>query len=536
MAKNTRAAQTVSTDAALKEVGRILLAQDDLSYFAEYMSMDADGNPWFQLYPMHRIIAHELEQVIHFLETDGKEGTQFLMILVPFQHGKSTLVSRFFPAFALGKLPNLRVLEVSYGADLASEHSRYVRNMVLSNQYQSVFGKYSPSDEPVLLSGDSRAISAWDLAAPHRGGMIASGIGGAVPGRAKGLGIFDDPIKGHKEAESQDVRDDAWDFYVSALRVRMMAGVLVMTHWHPDDPAGRIIRNMITNPNGDKWKIIMMPGLIEAGMFAASKEEQRKKMLDGVYLPMRDPMGRAVGEVLCPAMLSKTEMQKIREAQGDYYFSALVQQMPYLRAGKTFKRDWFTIVDRGPGNVVWARIRAWDKAATSGGGARTAGVKMSWGLDDYVYVEHVYKDQLSSAEREEKMIEIGLEDYVNDGPFLIWHPQDPGSAGVDSAQATNDAMANKGLIATFDQVTGSKELNAEQFAAKAKGGRVRVVRGAWNDSYLEELGAFPKGIFKDQADASGSAFNNLRKIVEALKDDQRDDDLVYEERVNISPV
>jgi phage terminase large subunit-like protein len=200
-----------------------------------------------------------------------------------------------------------------------------------------------------------------------------------------------------------------------------------------------------------------------------------------------------------------------------------------------FKRDWFTVVDRGPGAEVWARIRAWDKAATSGSGARSASVKMSWGRDDYIYVENVTSAQLASAEREDEMIEIGLEDYRNDGPFLIWHPQDPGSAGLDSAMATNDRMANAGLIATFDQVTGSKELNAGQFASKAKGGRVRLVRGAWNDAYLDELAAFPKGRFKDQVDASGSGFNNLRQIVEQLKDEDKDE-LVYEERVNISPV
>lgn len=527
----TRGALHISQEEAQREVMQVLLAREDLAFYSEYMS---DG--WYQAYEMHHLIAYELQQVLRYLETDGREGTQFLMILTPPQHGKSELVSRMFPSFALGRLPNLRVLEVSYGADLASENSRKVRDVVISDRYKAVFGELSPSSEPVILSSDSRAISAWDLAAPHRGGMIAAGVGGAIPGRAKGLGIFDDPIKGHKEAQSQPVRDDAWDFYVSALRVRMVAGVLIMTHWHPDDPAGRIIKEMITKPNGDKWKILMLPGIIEGGMFAASKEEQRRKMLEGVYLPLRDPLGRAVGEVLCPAMLSKTELLKIKETQGDFYFSALYQQTPYLREGKTFKRDWFTIVDRGPGNLVWARIRAWDKAATAGGGARSAGVKMSWGLDDFVYVEHVFKDQLSSAEREEKMIEIGNEDYVNDGPFLIWHPQDPGSAGVDSAQATNNAMADHGLVGTFDQVTGSKELNADQFAAKAKGGRVRLVRGAWNESYLEELTAFPNGLFKDQTDASGSAFNNLRQIVEQLKQEQADDDLVFEERVNISPV
>lgn len=225
-------ATQINPSDAKAEVGRILLAQDDLAFFAEYMSMDDDNMPWYHAHAMHHLMAMELQKVLRYLETDGQEGTQFLMILTPPQHGKSAMVSRFFPAYALGKMPNLRVLEVSYGADLATGNSRAVRNMIMTDRYKSVFGAFSPSAEPVMLASDSKSAAAWDLAEPHRGGMIAAGVGGAVPGQAKGLGIFDDPIKGHKEAQSQDVRDDAWDFYVSAFRVRMRAGVLVMTHWH----------------------------------------------------------------------------------------------------------------------------------------------------------------------------------------------------------------------------------------------------------------------------------------------------------------
>ena len=527
-----QAATQYSREEIREDVGKILLAQDDLAFFAEYVS---DG--WYHAHEMHHLLAYKLQQVLRYIETRGAEGIGHLMILTPPQHGKSELISRMFPAFALGKLPNLRILDISYGADLASESSRAVRNMILSDRYQAVFGKYSSSDDPIQLSSDSRSTSKWDLAAPHRGGMLAAGVGGAVSGRAKGLILFDDPIKDHRAAQSQEVRDDAWDFYQSVLRVRMLACVLIMTHWHPDDPAGRIMKQMITNPNADQWEIIMLPGIAEADVYAESREQQRKEMLNGVYLPLRDPLKREMGDVLCPAMMTKTEMLKIRETSEDYYFSALFQQTPYLREGKTFKRDWFTVVDKGPGNAIWARIRAWDKAATSGGGARTAGVKMSWGLDDYVYVEHVHKGQWSSADREEEMVSVGVEDYKNDGPFLIWHPQDPGSAGLDSAMATNDVLANKGLIGTYDQVTGSKELNAGQFAAKAKGGRVRLVRGEWNNSYLDELVAFgPSAHFKDQVDASGSAFNNIRKIVDELKEQAVKDDLIYEERVSISPV
>lgn len=503
----------VSRDQARQEVGRILLAQERLDHFAQYMSTDADGFAWYVAYKMHQLIAYELEQVLLYLQTNGEMGTQFLMIMCPPQHGKSALVSRFFPAFALGKLPDLRVLEISYGADLASEHSRYVRNIILSSQYQAVFGKYSATDEPVILAADSKSAAAWDLAAPHRGGMIATGVGGAVPGRARGLVIWDDPIKGHKEALSQQTRDDAWEFYVSALRVRMLAGVLVMTHWNPDDPAGRIIKEQVTKPKGDKWKILMLPGIVEEGLFATSKEEQIKKMHEGVYLPMRDPLGRVVGDVLCPEILSKTEMMKIRETQQDFYFSSLYQQTPYPKDGQKYKREWFRAIPKIPDGVkIKYIVRYWDKA-NSTRGDYTAGVLMAYCSDGFFYILDVVRVRGTSYERDQVIKKTAEADEKNYDKVFIWHQQDPGSAGKDSAEATNRLLM--GFIAKFETVTGSKEDRSDPLESAFQGGLIFLLLGAWNVPFTDECVAFvgDGSGHDDQVDAASSAYNKLLEMI-----------------------
>jgi len=500
-----RGALKYSEKDAQQEVMRVLLARENLALYSEYIS---DG--WYHAHEMHHLVAHELEKVILYLQTDGREGTQFLLILTPPQHGKSEMVSRMFPSFALGKIPDLRVIEVSYGADLATDSSRKVRDIIRSDRYKAVFGDFSPSDEPVLLSSDSRSVSAWDLAAPHRGGMIAAGVGGAVPGRAKGLGIADDLIKGHKEAQSQQVRDDAWDFYISALRVRMTAGVMVMTHWHPDDPAGRIIKNMIERPNGDQWKILMLPGIIEEGMFAENKDEQREKMQDGIYLPLRDPLGRAVGEALCPAMLSKTEMLKIREAS-EFYFSALYQQLPYDKQGQRYKREWFKTVTKLPDGVTIKYIvRYWDKA-NSTKGDYTSGVLMAYCSDGYFYILDVKRKQCTSYERDQMMQKTAENDRLEFGKVKTFHQQDPGSAGKDSAEATNRVLI--GFAAFFETVTGDKETRSEPMESAFQGGLIFLLQGAWNKPFIDECIAFSRGQYDDQVDSGASAYSKLLEMI-----------------------
>lgn len=487
--------------------------------------------------PHIRLLAAKLQQVALFIASGGKQGIGRLMILMPPQHGKSQIASRNFPAWLLGLLPDSHVILTSYGESLATRHSRFIRDQITDERYQAIFGTKSNKLVPVELSSDSRSTENWDLAKPYRGGVKAAGVGGGITGLPAHLFIVDDPFKNREEAESESRRELVDDWYKSSSRTRLRpnaAVVIFHTRWHPDDLAGRLMQRMVSDPLASQFEIVCLPG-VALDSYPATVEEQRKKMRDGIYLPMADPLGRQPGEALCPAWYNAEWLLSTRADVGLYDFEALYQQQPYLMQGNMFQRDWFTIVDHGPGNAVWARVRAWDKAATPGGGARSASVKMSWGLDDYLYVEHSTADQLASAERDEFMIELGKEDYRNDGPFLIWHPQDPGSAGLDSAMAFNNLLADQGLMGTFDQVTGSKEFYAGMFATKAKGGRVRLVRGSWNDAFMDEYAAFPKGRFKDRVDSGSSAYNVLRQIVDQMKMDSEDVE-VYEERVQISPV
>ena len=58
-------------------------------------------------------------------------------------------------------------------------------------------------------------------------------------------------------------------------------------------------------------------------------------------------------------------------------------------------------------------------------------------------------------------------------------------------------------------MTGDKCERAAPLAAQCEAGNVRLVRGAWNQRYLEEICAFPLGSYADQVDASPGAFNKL---------------------------
>ena len=60
-----------------------------------------------------------------------------------------------------------------------------------------------------------------------------------------------------------------------------------------------------------------------------------------------------------------------------------------------------------------------------------------------------------------------------------------------------------------DRPSGDKDTRLEPFAVQAEGKNVRLLRGLWNEDWIEELCALPNGERRDQADATAGAFNML---------------------------
>jgi len=497
-----------SPQAAKREHDRRRLARQRFISFCQYV------DPKFEDAPHMRLIAAKLEMVAKFIQTQGKEGIGRLMILMPPRHGKSEQASRKFPGFMLGRLPDVRIIMGSYGADLASKNSRAVRDLIESKRYQALFGGLSSRNEPVELSSDSRSVSAWDLAQPHRGGVVAAGVGGGITGLGADLFIGDDLFKNREEAESESRRELVDDWWKSSVLTRLereyAAIILFFTHWNPDDLVGRLLKRMVEDPHADQWHILMLPALA-LDSYAVNEEEQRKKMLDGVYLPLEDPLGRKPGEPLWASRFGREWLITRRSNVGDYDFEALYQQLPYPKSGQKYKREWFKVITQLPeGVTIKFIVRLWDKANSSSGDY-TAGVLMAYCSDGNFYLLDIKRGQWTSGIRDQKMKSTAVSDREMYGKVKIWHQQDPGSAGKDSAEATNRVLM--GFPAKFEPVTGDKATRSEPLESAFQGGLMYLLKGAWNEAFIDECVAFDRGKYDDQVDAASGAYNKLLEMI-----------------------
>lgn len=388
-----------------------------------------------------------------------------MMIMMPPRHGKTAMVTVRYPVWRMEREPGLRVIVAAYNQTLANKFSRMSRKLA-----QMRLG----------LREDRRAVEEWETQTGcwYR----AVGVGGGITGMGANLIVIDDPIKSREEAQSLTYREKVWDWYTNDLYTRLEPGgaiILVMTRWHEDDLAARIL----SSEEADEWRVVRLPALAESG----------------------DLLGRKPGEALNPERYPVDELLKIKAVLGSWAFEALYQQRPMPLEGGMFRREWFAkFVDAVPADVE-ARVRYWDKAATAGDGDYTVGVRMSVAEGVY-YIEDVVRGRWSSGERDKVILQCAQTDPEG---TRIYIEQEPGSSGVDSVQAIIRLLAGYSVFA--DRVTGSKTSRAEPLAAQAEAGNVVLIKAAWNASFLDELLVFPNGQHDDQVDAASGAFSKLAK-------------------------
>jgi predicted phage terminase large subunit-like protein len=300
------------------------LARRDLLRFTTLTKPDYTSN-WH-----HEKLAEKLNRV-----AEGQ--CKRLMIFMPPQHGKSELVSRRFPAFILGRNPDLRLILASHTHALAVSMNRDVQRIMADEVYERIFDrKLNARSVRSVVGLEARRTMDLVEIPGHRGSLRSAGVGNSIAGHRADGAIIDDPFGKREDAESPVMRKRVWDWYTSDLYTRLSAKawiVLTHTRWHRDDLAGRLLRKMADHA-GDQWEVLCLPAVREEG--------------PGDLCDTRLP-----GEVLWPDFKSKEDLEIIRR-QDPRTYAALYQQNPADASGAEWAPELF-------GDWIWVPPEKWPK-------------------------------------------------------------------------------------------------------------------------------------------------------------------------------
>lgn len=466
MAKNKKRLLSASERSLYKQELELFIAGNS---YVDYIQL-VHGGKWKRARHLD-LVCRELERVI-----SGR--TKRLMLFLPPRHGKSMTVTETFPSYFLGRNPDKRVIEISYSDEFAQRFGKLNRDKVNEFGY-SVFG--------VALSKVQATKTNWNIDG-RDGGMISTGLGGAITGYGADLLIIDDPIKNRQEAESTTYRERLWAEYQSTVATRLHAGaavIIILTRWHEDDLAGRLL-----NPEYgtvEDWRIISLPAIAEN---------------------KNDLLSRDIGEALWPAAgYDEAWARQQKAIVGTYAWSSLYQQRPAPSAGGLFRRGWWKYWRALPGDL-FDYLQSWDCAFK--------GVETS----DYVVGQVWARSKSSPANRY-------LLDQVR-GRFTFtetieamrqlsykW-PQTTRKLVEDKANGTAVMEVLKKEIVGLVPVDpeGGKIDRAHAITPVAEAGNIYLPDASiapWVHDYVEEFASFPNGVHDDQVDATTQAniyYNN----------------------------
>ena len=334
------------------------------------------------------------------------------------------------------------------------------------------------------LHSGRQAAGHWQTTG--KGEYFAAGIRGPLTGRRADLVIIDDPIKSQAEADSPVLRERAWNWYRFDLTTRLKPRgriVLIMTRWHEDDLAGRLLAQ----------------NSARMALFCAFPRWRKRTIRS-----QRDP-----GAALWPEWEDEAALLRKRDTIGERAWSALFQQSPRPIVGSLFKIDCIDVLDASPTRSRRRRLfapgilpRPWRPAATIPDW--TVGVKLTRDSQGRFIVLDVVRIRGTPHE-----VEAAIEEAARvDGPSVtIGLPQDPGQAGKHQASYLTSCLA--GYRVESSRETGAKTTRAAPVASQIEARNFAIVRAGWNHAFLEELRDFPFGRKDDQVDALSRAFTML---------------------------
>lgn len=319
-------------------------------------------DPRYVVRPYARVIGAAMAELL--------AGTSYkrLMIVLPTQVGKSTLVNEWGSFWWLTQRPEDRIISTSYSDDLAKSRGEKVAELVAEHGH--LFDLAHRRSRP--------SAKQWSLITG--GGMRSVAMGRSITGFPANLMVIDDPFKDRFDAESHARREAVWDWYSSTGSQRLQPSspiIVINTRWHIEDLSGRLLTRDGRWEDGGKWKVLH---------FAAAADPK--------FGP--DPLGRKPGE-----WLPHHGIKMIDLAGLDLYWKD--------KKSEQTPRDWASMAQGDPQPIKGAlitydelrAIREYDRARwsspiksavaidPSGGGRDVAGVLGGHlGADGRAWVTH----------------------------------------------------------------------------------------------------------------------------------------------------
>ena len=452
--------QKLKLELRLQQLERVEACHDEFIPFVKSMW------PEFIAGRHHYIIAEKLEQI-------ARGEIKRLIINMPPRHTKSEFASYLFPAWMIGKKPEMKIIQATHTTELAVNFGRKVKNLLETEEYQEIF-------ENCELSVDSKASGRWDT---KSGGMYyAVGVGSNLAGRGGDLIVIDDP---HSEqtAMSASGFENAWEWYTAGPRQRLQPGgaiVLVQTRWSEKDMTGNLIRQMTKDSMADQWEVVELPAILPSG------------------------------EPTWPEFWKREELEQVKASVPAYQWNAQYQQDPTAEELSILKREWWKVWDKEEVPNLQYVIQSYDTAFSKRETADYSAIT-TWGVFYPLEIGGPPNLILLDAQKGRwdfpELKEIALDQYK------FWDPETVIIEAKASGMPLTHELQNMGIpVVNFTPSRGNDKLSrVHSISPLFEAGMIWAPEERWAEDVIEECAAFPNGTHDDLVDSLTQALMRYRQ-------------------------
>jgi predicted phage terminase large subunit-like protein len=432
------------------------MCENSLLFFARYIYKE-NHRKLFDTSDHFKKIADTLEAVYR------GEITR-LIINIPPRYGKTELAIKMFIAWCLSKNPSSKFIHLSYSDALALDNSANTKEYIMSESFQKFW--------EMTLKKDAQGKGKWFN--EFGGGVYATASGGAITGFGaggtdedvfEGAIIIDDPLK-PDDAMSDVKRTTINDRYNNTIRSRVnnrkVPIIVIMQRLHEDDLSGFLL----DGGSGEEWTHLCMPALNEEN------------------------------EPLYPKKHTFKELQEIRNSNR-YTFSGQYMQQPAPTEGLEWRRDWFEVIDKSevPLDALrWELIidGAYTKDTKNDPTGYQVGAKYK---NDYIILSSI--DRYLELPNLLKDIPLFINSLPVNVDLILIEPKASGKS-LKQMLMTSIRIPVTEIKSKF--VNTSKIENVRMSSNHVEGGRVKLIKGNWNEHFLSQVTTFPNAKHDEHID------------------------------------
>jgi len=488
-----------------EEKRRLDACRDDLIEFCKVMQPD------YKVGKHHRVLADMLMALEQGVGGRALGGKDRVCVNMPPRHGKSQLISIYFPAWFLGRNPDKKILMVSHTTDLAETFGRKVRNLIASEEYAAIF----PSTK---LAIDSKAARRWNTSAG--GEYFACGVGSALAGRGAHLLLVDDP---HNEQDiingNLDVFDKAYEWFTYGARTRLMPGgcvAICQTRWHMDDITGRLVRDMAQNELADKYEVVEFPAIFEL-----EQQVEVPSDPDDPDSPTKATT-KIVEKALWPEFYDLPALHRTKASMPLFQWNAQYQQNPTAEEAAVVKREWWNLWPHEDPPKCEYIIISLDAAAETSNRADYTAITV-WGV--FLYEDPI-RDNAGDVVGVPNTFNLILLDSVRrrlefpelkDEAMKLYQQWTPDAFIVEkkgSGTPLYQELRRSGLFVqeyTPHRGSGDKMARLNSVADIIRSQMVWVPQTRWAEELVEEVAGFPFMSHDDLVDSTVMALMRFRQ-------------------------